>query len=106
MNGRLGQGDPTTFLIHFRVDAGSLWAMFLPLFSQSEFLFLMSIEVKVRKGEPMERALRRLKKRLDREGVIRDVRANRYFEKPSQAKRRKRKELDFNNMLRVRYSNM
>ena len=32
----------------------------------------MSIEVKVRKGEPMERALRRLKKRLDREGVIRD----------------------------------
>lgn len=54
----------------------------------------------------MERALRRLKKRLDREGVIRDVRANRYFEKPSQAKRRKKKELDFNNMLRVRYSNM
>ena len=66
----------------------------------------MSLEVKVRKGEPMERALRRLKKRLDREGVIRDVRAKRYFEKPSQAKRRKHKELDFNNMLRVRYSNM
>jgi len=54
----------------------------------------------------MERALRRLKKRLDREGVIHSVRANRYFEKPSQAKRRKKKELDFNNMLRVRYSNM
>ncbi|MFU8848782.1 MAG: 30S ribosomal protein S21 [Opitutales bacterium] len=66
----------------------------------------MSLEVKVRKGEPMERALRRLKKRLDREGVIHDVRAKRYFEKPSQAKRRKRKELDFNNMLRVRYSKM
>ena len=66
----------------------------------------MSLEVKVRKGEPMERALRRLKKRLDKEGVIRDVRAKRYFEKPSQAKRRKKKELDFNNMLRVRYSKM
>lgn len=66
----------------------------------------MSLEVKVRKGEPMERALRRLKKRLDREGVINDVRTKRYFEKPSQAKRRKRKELDFNNMLRVRYSKM
>ena len=66
----------------------------------------MSREVKVRKGEPMERALRRLKKRLDREGVIRDVRAKRYFVKPAQAKRRKKKELDFNNMLRVRYSNM
>ena len=66
----------------------------------------MSLDVSVRKGEPMERALRRLKKRLDREGVIRDVRAKRYFEKPSQAKRRKKKELDFNNMLRVRYSRM
>ncbi len=54
----------------------------------------------------MDRALRRLKKRLDREGVIRDVRAKRYFEKPSQSKRRKNKELDFNNMLRVRYSKM
>ena len=42
----------------------------------------------------------------DREGVIRDVRAKRYFVKPAQAKRRKKKELDFNNMLRVRYSNM
>ena len=74
------------------------------------FIFLcfiiMSLDVTVRKGEPMERALRRLKKRLDREGVIRDVRAKRYFEKPSQAKRRKKKELDFNNMLRVRYSKM
>ena len=66
----------------------------------------MSLDVSVHKGEPVERALRRLKKRLDREGVIRDVRAKRYFEKPSQAKRRKKKELDFNNMLRVRYSKM
>ena len=65
-------------------------------------LIIMSLDVTVRKGEPMERALRRLKKRLDREGVIRDVRAKRYFEKPSQSKRRKKKELDFNNMLRVR----
>ena len=69
-------------------------------------LIIMSLDVTVRKGEPVERALRRLKKRLDREGVIRDVRAKRYFEKPSQAKRRKKKELDFNNMLRVRYSKM
>ena len=70
------------------------------------FIFIMSLDVTVRKGEPTERALRRLKKRLDREGVIRDVRAKRYFEKPSQAKRRKKKELNFNNMLRVRYSKM
>ena len=66
----------------------------------------MSLEVKVRKGEPMERALRRLKKRLDREGVIRDVRAPRSCLTPARATRRKKKEFDFNNMLRVRYSNM
>lgn len=64
------------------------------------------IEVNIRKGEPVERALRRLKKRLDREGVIRDVRAKRYFEKPSEVKRRKKKVSAFNNMIRQRYENM
>lgn len=53
----------------------------------------------------MERALRRLKKKLDREGIIRDVRAKRYFEKPCEAKRRRKKVQDFTNMLRVRYQN-
>ena len=35
--------------------------------------------------------MRRLKKKLDREGVIKDVRGNRYFEKPSVSKRRRDK---------------
>ncbi|MGF1449564.1 MAG: 30S ribosomal protein S21 [Opitutales bacterium] len=65
----------------------------------------MPVEVRIRKGEPMEKALRRLKKKLDREGVIRDVRAKRYFEKPSETKRRKKKVSAFNNMLRQRYEN-
>ena len=63
----------------------------------------MPVEVNVKKGEPVERALRRLKKRLDREGVIRDVRAKRYFEKPSATKRRKLKVAVFNNMVRLKY---
>ena len=63
----------------------------------------MSVEVKIKKGEPVERALRRLKKRLDREGVIRDVRAKRYFEKPSVTKRRRIKMAVFNNMVRLKY---
>jgi small subunit ribosomal protein S21 len=46
-------------------------------------------EVKVRKGESVEKALRRLKKKLDREGVLREVRAHRHFEKPSDKRRRK-----------------
>lgn len=62
----------------------------------------MPIEVKIRKGESVDRALRRLKKRLDREGVIKDVRNRRYFEKPCEVKRRKKKVARFSNMLRVR----
>jgi small subunit ribosomal protein S21 len=63
----------------------------------------MPVEVRIRKGEPMERALRRLKKKLDREGVIRDVRAKRYYEKPSEISRRKKKVAAFSAMLRARY---
>jgi len=46
-------------------------------------------EVKVRKGETIDKALRRLKKKLDREGIMREIRARRHFEKPSEKKRRK-----------------
>ena len=46
-------------------------------------------EVKVRRGEPLDRALRRLKKKLDKEGVMREIRAHRHYEKPSERKRRK-----------------
>lgn len=71
----------------------------------ASFSQIMAIEVKIRKGEPVERALRRLKKKLDREGVIKDVRGNRYFEKPSVAKRRRNKIAKFNNMLRHKWDN-
>lgn len=70
------------------------------------FFYFMTIEIKLRKGEPMDRAIRRLKKRLDREGVIRDVRAKRYFEKPSDVKRKARKVAAFTQMLRTRYEKM
>ena len=51
----------------------------------------MSLDVTVRKGEPMERALRRLKNALIVEGLF-VMCALRYFEKPSQAKRRKKRK--------------
>lgn len=60
----------------------------------------MPVEVKVRKGEPLEKVLRRLKKKLDREGILRAVKAKRYFEKPCETRRQKRKVAAFNNMLR------
>lgn len=46
-------------------------------------------QVKVRKGESVDKSLRRLKKILDKEGTMKDIRAHRYFEKPSEKRRRK-----------------
>ncbi len=63
----------------------------------------MPIEIKIRKSEPVERALRRLKKKLERENVIKGVRAKRYFEKPCDKKRRKNKVMAFTQMLRNRH---
>ena len=45
-------------------------------------------EVKLKKGEPIDRALRRLKKKLDREGTLKEVRNRRHFEKPSEKRRK------------------
>ena len=47
--------------------------------------------VKVRIGEPLDKALRSLKKRLDKEGVMKSVKAHRFYSKPSIAKRAKSK---------------
>jgi small subunit ribosomal protein S21 len=48
-------------------------------------------EVRIRKGEPIDKVLRKLKKKMDKEGTLRDLRNRRYYEKPSEAKRRSRK---------------
>ncbi|PYJ76632.1 MAG: 30S ribosomal protein S21 [Verrucomicrobia bacterium] len=48
-------------------------------------------EVIVRKGEPVDRALKRLKNKLDAEGILEEVRRLRAFETPNQKHRRKAK---------------
>lgn len=63
-------------------------------------------EIRLRKGEPVERALRRLKKRIDREGTLKQVRNHRHFEKPSEKKRRKMKIAKFSAMLSARYADL
>ncbi|MDE6576220.1 MAG: 30S ribosomal protein S21 [Opitutales bacterium] len=65
----------------------------------------MPITIPVRKNETVDKALRRLKKRLDREGTLRDIREKRYFEKPSVKRRRKEKIARFANFLRLRDEN-
>ena len=40
------------------------------------------IQIKLKKGETVERAMKRLKKVMDKEGLMKKLRAKRYFEKP------------------------
>ena len=48
-------------------------------------------EVTIRKGEPIDRALKRLKYKMDEEGTIEEARRLRAFETPLQKARRKAK---------------
>ena len=48
-------------------------------------------EVTVKKGEPIDRALKRLKTKLEAEGLMDEVRRLRAFETPTQKSRRKAK---------------
>ena len=48
------------------------------------------IEIKV--NHNLEKAIRVLKRKLIREGVFKELKARRYYEKPSEKKKRKSKE--------------
>jgi len=63
-------------------------------------------EVQLRKREPVDKALRRLRKKLDREQTLLQVRLHRRFEKPSARKRRKQKAARFVAMLKARYADV
>jgi len=47
------------------------------------------IQLRLKKGESVERALKRLKKIMDKEGLLKQLRNNRYYEKPCEKARRK-----------------
>jgi len=49
-------------------------------------------KVILRKGESVEKALKRLKKKIDKEGIMKQVKQHRHYEKPSQKRRRKAKD--------------
>lgn len=48
------------------------------------------VQILVKKGEPLEKALRRFKKKYEKAGILKDVKKNSYYVKPSQQKRMKR----------------
>ena len=51
----------------------------------------MGITIQVRNGN-VGQALRVLKKKLQKDGLLKELKAKQYFEKPSEKKRRKKKE--------------
>ncbi len=61
-------------------------------------------EVIVRKGEPIDRALKRLKSKLDSEGILDEVRRLRAFETPTQKMRRKAKNNAKRAKLKIRFN--
>jgi small subunit ribosomal protein S21 len=44
--------------------------------------------VEVRKEEPIDKALRKFKSKIKREGIIEEMKRREFYEKPSQRKRR------------------
>ena len=73
----------------------------LPIFQKvGEFM----PEVIVRKGEPIDRALKRLKSKLDAEGLMDEVRRLRAFETPTQRSRRKAKNNAKRAKMKIRFN--
>mgnify|MGYP001381564707 FL=1 len=52
----------------------------------------MSITVQVRNGN-LEQAMRVLKKKVQKEGVVRELKERQYYQKPSAVKREKKKQM-------------
>lgn len=59
--------------------------------------------VMVKKGEPVDRALKRLKNKLDGEGILEEMRRRRAFETPTQRRQRKLRTASKRNKVRWRY---
>lgn len=48
-------------------------------------------QIEIKKDESFESALRRFKKKIEQEGILREVRDRKHYEKPSERKRKKAK---------------
>jgi len=47
------------------------------------------IKVNASGSEPLEKVLKRFKKKCEKEGLIKDIKRSSYYEKPSERRRRK-----------------
>ena len=63
--------------------------LWLLLTSEAQEGFLCMLKVKSRAGESVQQMIRRFKKLCEKEGLIRDMKRNAYYEKPSEKNRRR-----------------
>ena len=61
-------------------------------------------QIEVKKGEPIERALKRLKGKMEAEGIMEEVRRLRAFETPAQRSKRKARATAKRNKNRFRWT--
>ena len=66
----------------------------------------MAIQIKLKKGDTVERGLKKLKKILDKEGLLKTLRDTRYFEKPCVKARKKSARARIRNRSRRRVQEM
>lgn len=48
-------------------------------------------KVQIGENESLEKALKRLKKKIEREGILKILKARKHYEKPSEQRRRKQR---------------
>ena len=63
------------------------------------------ISVKIRASEPFERAMKRFSKACEKSGLMAELRKNKYYEKPSEERKRLKKEALKKKKRALRYSN-
>ena len=66
----------------------------------------MAIQIKLKKGDTVERGLKKLKKIRDKEGLLKTLRDTRYFEKPCVKARKKSARARIRNRSRRRMQEM
>ena len=61
-----------------------------------------NVFVKVGKDEPIEKAIRRFKKLCEKQGIKKEVKSRRYYEKPSEARRHEKRKAERNRRKNLR----
>ena len=59
-------------------------------------------QVRIEENEPLEKALKRFKRMVEKEGIIREWKKREHYEKPSTVRNRKRKASERKQLKRMR----